>query len=206
MLKRFGWRNRLHFLLSPLQESKAFHSLRVALHLLRHGIATPEPVGAFEVRRAGFVQENGYLTLPLGPKLNVKDFLRRISPGEKAGVLLALGRELRRLHESGVFHGDLEQNNIFLRLEEQPRRFYILDLNRARILHQLPNLLRIADLSRLKFGEEDYKRLLHGYARDKREFDRLWKLLAQRLKFNRFLNRLKGYRNRYVYRPLRWRR
>ena len=206
VFKLFGWRNRLHFLLSPFQESKAFRSLKAAVFLLEKGLNTPLPVGAYEVRKWGFVRENAYLTLSLGPKSNVKDFLRGLSAEARLQTLRRLGRELRRMHDAGLVHRDLEQNNLFICLHEQPVRFYLLDLNRARFLGSVPGPLRITDLARLRLSEKDFRALLLGYAPDRAEFGKLWRLLTWKRKMNGLYDWLKSYRNRYLYRPLGWRK
>ncbi|MCZ6871957.1 MAG: hypothetical protein O7G88_00270, partial [bacterium] len=61
-VKRFGWRGKQHYLLSPLKGSKALKSYRTACYLLAQGLSTPVPLGACVTRRWGFVQSNLYVT------------------------------------------------------------------------------------------------------------------------------------------------
>jgi len=81
----------------------------------------------------------------------------------------------------------------------------LLDLNRARLLGHVPDLLRIRDLVRLKFQPEDFRAFLTGYAPDKREFQKLWQLLTWRRRLDSLRDSLKACRNRVIYRPLGWR-
>jgi len=168
-VKFFGWRNKFHYLISPFMKSKSVQSFQNALYLLSIGIHTPFPIGAFERRKKGFVEENFYLTLSLGERENVRNFLRECKDEEKKERMIEkLAKVVRKMHDGGLFHKDLTLANFLI---GQDGELYIVDLNRARIKRKLSMFHRIEDISRMDLTKEARKIFLKYYlAREENKF------------------------------------
>lgn len=152
VFKQFKWRGIQNYLASPLKKSKAVKSYLAACHLLQHGLSTPMPLGAVEARRWGFVQENLYITEEVEDTINLLQFLKKTPHGEEDAreVVKQLAKYILRMHDSGLWHRDLNITNFLLQGTPNNWRLYLLDLNRAMKMPQIPFRLRAHELSRLK--------------------------------------------------------
>ena len=152
VIKQFRWRGIQNYLASPLKKSKAIKSYLAACHLLKHGLGTPMPLGAVEVRSCGFVRENLYLTEEVKDPINLLQLLKKTPHGEDNAreVVRQLAEYVLRMHDSGLWHRDLNITNFLLQGTPGKWRLYLLDLNRAIKMPHLPSPLRAHELSRLK--------------------------------------------------------
>lgn len=160
VVKWFGWRNRLHFLLSPFMHSKAYTSFKNANFLLAHGISTPEPLAVFTRRRKGFVIENMYITRYIGEHTTLRRALREGYSVETENLLKKAALYVRKMHESGFFHRDLTLENFLMK--EGESNFYIVDLNRGRI-KKMCLVRRGEDISKMDLNEEEIRIFLDFY-------------------------------------------
>jgi hypothetical protein len=151
VFKHFGWRGGQHFFFSPLKRSKAMKSYRTACHLLAHGLLTPMPLGAFEVRCWGFIQHNVYVTEALTDAITLRKYCTTMPDGVSGmeEVLRLAAAYTRRLHDSGLWHRDMSLGNFLMTGPPGQRRLYLVDLNRARRLAHLPTWMRALDLARM---------------------------------------------------------
>ena len=102
----------------PEGKTRAERSLRIARHLLAHGVDTPEPLG-IEVTP----EESVLVVRKVEGAVEVRAFfLRRNAPSLGAlplrasfeEVLTALARFARRMHDSGVFFRDFSDGNVLV--------------------------------------------------------------------------------------------
>lgn len=151
-VKRFGWRNQQHYLCSPLERSKAQKEYRTACHLLRHGLLTPVPFGAGELRQWGFVQANVYVMEAITDYITLRDYYLTQPDGAEglAEVRQLAAAYVRRMHDSGLWHRDLYLANFLLTGRPGERRLYLVDLSRARRVPCMPVWLRAIDLGRME--------------------------------------------------------
>jgi tRNA A-37 threonylcarbamoyl transferase component Bud32 len=155
VVKRFGWRGKQHYLLSPLKRSKALKEYRTACHLLANGLHTPLPLGACEVRRWGFIQANAYAMQAMTDYVTLHTYCRTLPDGPQGVqevIQLAAGY-VQRLHDSGLWHRDLMLANFLLTGPPGKRRLYLVDLNRARRLPYMPVWLRALDAARMDWHQ-----------------------------------------------------
>jgi hypothetical protein len=155
VVKRFGWRGRQHYLLSPLKRSKAVKAYRTACHLLTYHLGTPLPLGAFEERCWGFIQYNAYITEAITGYMTVRDYCRTLPDGLHgvAEVLQLTADYTRRMHDSGLWHRDLFLSNFLLAGPPGDRQLYLVDLNRSFRLPYMPLALRALDIARMEWRE-----------------------------------------------------
>src|SRR5207244_12131603 len=61
----------------------------------------------------------------------------------------ALGELFRRLHAAGVYHNDLKDVNVLVRGPEDAPALVLLDLERVRVLPEVPRRRRVKNLIQL---------------------------------------------------------
>ena len=153
----------------PDGNTRAERAVRIANHLLKHGIDTPEPLG-LEVT----AEESVLVVRKLEGAVQIRAFfLRRDDPGREAPgvkatfeeVVTALGRLARRLHDAGVFFRDFTDGNVLVTEGESGPRLWLVDLDRARIRSgPLRTFNRLRDLARPGLKRpEDRRFLLRSY-------------------------------------------
>jgi tRNA A-37 threonylcarbamoyl transferase component Bud32 len=163
-----GWRSRLD---RRLRGSKATRSWVVAKELVRRGIPTPEPVALVESDRAD--GPSYFVARRLDDAREVRQFFRRLNGEPDAGAfpdveprafLARLGREAKKLHDSGIVYRDLSMGNILAVGEGPDPDLFFVDFNRARI-HQRPGVWRrTRDICRLPVLEPEHRSaFLEGY-------------------------------------------
>lgn len=156
IVKLYGWRSTFHFLLSPFRISKAERSFKVAIRLTEYGVATPAPVCLMVKRIFGFVVENIYITESIDNYITVREYLQKQPDGYRSAhkILPELANYVQRVHDAGVWHRDLHLTNFLMkRNKSAPLVFYLVDLNRARLFHNLPFIFRIFDVGKMDFHE-----------------------------------------------------
>ncbi len=153
----------------PDGNTRAERSLRIARHLLAHGIDTPEPLG-IEVTP----EESVLVVRKVEGAVEVRAFFHRRSDPSLGPlplrssfeeVLHALARLARRMHDSGVFFRDFSDGNVLVTDGESGPRLWLVDLDRARIRRPpLATFTRLRDLSRPGLTRPgDRRRLLEAY-------------------------------------------
>ncbi|HYL57658.1 MAG TPA: lipopolysaccharide kinase InaA family protein, partial [Candidatus Acidoferrales bacterium] len=131
-----GW---IQGIIDRIRGSRASRSLRGAAMLSARGLAHPEPMAAMDVIERGAVRAS-YL---ISQSLDRADSLSRfaLGPGEIKGrdvrrrkaISDTVAREVRRLHDSGLYTRDLQETNIMVE-EHGARAFkvYFIDLEDVR--------------------------------------------------------------------------
>ena len=154
-----------------LSGSKAERSWRAALAFVAAGVPTPEPLLWIESRDpAG---PSFFVSRKLEGFFETRYFLRARNAGREAEEFPAvdvaaffdrLGHQLRRMHDAGIWHRDVSIGNLLVRLEEEGPSFFLIDLNRARVVGRMGVLRRSRDLCRLRIlRRQDRRRLLDAY-------------------------------------------
>lgn len=130
---------------------------RTALHLAASGVGTPEPVAWFERWDEQLCKESYFIARRLEPISNFRDELRHLlrhdpDAGRVIDLLSAIAPAVRAMHDAGVRHRDLGNQNILLQRGAEGRwsGVYFIDLNRARVsATPLTTRARAHDLARL---------------------------------------------------------
>lgn len=127
--------------------------LALSAELERRGIATPLALGGWALRRGA----GSELYLATAVVAGAEDLvvalergaLARATPRARRRCARELGAFVRRLHESGLVHPDLQPRNLLVRVDGDRPSFWVLDLDRARLAAALDTGARVAQLSRL---------------------------------------------------------
>ena len=149
VIKLFGWRNPLHFLLSPVSPSRAELSWQTANCLVEAGVCTPEPLFVYTRRKYGFIYANLYISRSLEQHRSLRQFLNS-KPGlaQAETVIVDLAKNLSNMHRGGIFHRDLTPGNVLI---DNQQKTYLVDLNRAVVRSNLTISQRLHDLAKLNF-------------------------------------------------------
>lgn len=159
------------YIWTGLQRTRPWKEWHLLAKLYQRGLPVPEPVAARVTRRGLFFYSADILTLRIPQAQPVAQLLKNQSLNESAW--LAIGRCIRQFHEQGVYHADLNANNILLNDQQQA---FILDFDRGELRQpasswQQANLDRLlrsfnkikANSESFYFSDSDWQLLLKAY-------------------------------------------
>jgi 3-deoxy-D-manno-octulosonic acid kinase len=149
--------------------TRPFHEWQLTYRLHRAGLPVPAPIGARYLRH-GATYDGDMLTefLP-----QTQSLAQRFAAGTTSlTTWIAIGRVLRRFHDFGLCHADLNAHNILLREDDS---VFVIDFDRGSL--RPPGLWRDANLVRLRrsleklddalaeprLSEAEWHSLLSGY-------------------------------------------
>lgn len=149
-------------------ETRSFAEWYLTYHLHRAGLPVPTPIAARYVRKGPFYTAD-LITQRVENSESLTQALQR-------GPLpltqwIAIGRTIRRFHDAGVHHADLNAHNILL----TPQQVYLIDFDRGTLRKRgwwadttLVRLYRSLEKVTLldapdSFTDEDWHGLLAGY-------------------------------------------
>lgn len=134
--------------------------LRVHAELWRRGAAVPRPAFAVAWRRAGPLWSGAYAT---HEARDCRDAVAYLSTSPAAAplrrALVAVGATLRRFHDLGGVHPDLNLRNVLIGPGADAPRVVFVDLDRARLADPVSPRRRMRELMRL--FRSAYKEGLH---------------------------------------------
>jgi 3-deoxy-D-manno-octulosonic acid kinase len=160
-----------------LFSSRPFRELSVLAFARTRNVPVPEVLGASSTR-IGLVWHRGHIvtrlipdsrTLPVFIKEKRKD-ARRVSE-----VLKKAGAAIKKMHEAGIDHADLNMNNILVDAKDN---VFIIDFDKATAHRELGARRRIRNLRRLlrslrklkgvgySLDDDDFFMIIRGYAHD----------------------------------------
>ena len=156
------------YLWTGLERTRPFREWRLLHRLHEEGLPVPSPVAA-HVRRSGLTWRGDIITEFIADTRSLASAM--IAGGIDAGAWEAVGATLRRFHDRGVDHADLNAHNVLL---DAGMQVFLVDFDRGAVRtgaswkrRNLDRLRRSLDkIARTKdgaFGEPEWRRLLRGY-------------------------------------------
>ena len=156
------------YLWTGLERTRAFREWRLLRCLHEEGLPVPSPVAA-HVRRSGLTWRGDIITERLAGTRSLASAM--ISGGIEGKTWEAVGSTLRRFHDRGVDHADLNAHNVLL---DSGMRVFLVDFDRGAVragagwkrrnLNRLRRSLdKIARTRGGEFGAPDWRRLLRAY-------------------------------------------
>lgn len=138
------------YLWTGLERTRGFRELRLTAHLFTRGLPVPRPV-ATAVTRHGASYTAALITVRIPGARTLADLLEQGAADN--GLLERVGATIRRFHDTGLDHVDLNARNL---LVDATDKVWLIDLDRCRL--RSPGTWREANLARLerslpKFGE-----------------------------------------------------
>ena len=157
---RYGWHNE--------ESTRPFAEWLLTYRLHRAGLPVPAPIGA-RYLRGGSTYTGDLITERLPTVGSLAECLR--TGALSVVTWISIGRCIRRFHDVGLCHADLNAHNVLLSEED----VYLIDFDRGQL--RAPGLWRDGNLVRLRrsldkvtwglpaerFGESDWHGLLDGY-------------------------------------------
>lgn len=165
VMARFSSR---HYLWRGESRTRPFREWQLTYRLHRAGLPVAAPIAACYQRRLGTY--TGHI---ITERLAIKGSLCECLAAGELSVLtwIMIGRCIRRFHDFGVYHADLNVRNVLVGEED----VYLIDFDRCRLrkkgLWRDSNLVRLRrslekvayGLPRERFTEADWHALLDGY-------------------------------------------
>ena len=127
---RGGWPakvSRDRYLFNGWQRSRPQDEFRILADLATHDLPVPHPLAAI-TRRNGPFYTGALITRRIGGAETLADLME--SRCGDAGLWQSVGACIRRFHDFGVVHADLNARNI---LVDEQDRVFLIDFDRARI-------------------------------------------------------------------------
>ncbi|MCW4152043.1 3-deoxy-D-manno-octulosonic acid kinase [Halomonas sp. 18H] len=128
------------YLWSGAERSRAFREMRLTAQLHEQGLPVPRPVAA-RVTRHGLTYEAALITVRLPGARALADCLDEAD----YALLQRVGRTIRRFHDAGLDHVDLNARNL---LVDPEANIWLIDLDRCRL--RRPGRWQRANLTRLE--------------------------------------------------------
>ena len=149
------------------EQTRAFLELRLLARLTEGGLPVPPPIAAAYRRHGPFYRADlitGYIDAPSFQTLMLSNRLTTATWEE-------VGRVVRRFHDAGVYHADLNIRNMLVRADG---RVFLLDFDKGRLrphggwaqqnLDRLQRSIhKICATTDAKFDAAGWRRLLAGY-------------------------------------------
>lgn len=170
VVKTYGiqsaWRDRL----ASRNGSKAERAFRNALVLRDAGIGTPAPIAVAERWEGPRLRESRFVAAYVPELTNFRDELNRLYAQTPfctplMDLLQGVADAIRALHDAGLLHRDLGNQNIGLQRNSDhfpaPWSVWFLDLNRGRHVATPSFAQRGEDLARLDLPS-DFRRVFHA--------------------------------------------
>jgi len=126
---RGGWAamvSRQNYLFTGVTNSRPFREYHLLVELFAIGLPVPRPVAAL-CRHHGLISTGAIMTACITHAKTLADILSGGGPGD--GIWARVGACVRRFHDAGVWHADLNVRNILL---DADQRIYLIDFDRAR--------------------------------------------------------------------------
>lgn len=181
--------------------SRSFRELTLTEEIRSCGIRTIQPLGAIHRRVFPFFYRAYLLSLEVPSAKDLLDYLRQAGHSDlsmKRKIIRSAGVLLRRFHQSGFFHADLQLKNILVAGED----VLLIDFDRSYRKQMLSRRQRIRNLLRLNRSAEKWKRkglaitradrwrFLSAYGAGDLEFLEGMRKALRRHAFNSFIHRL----------------
>ncbi|MEX2496565.1 MAG: 3-deoxy-D-manno-octulosonic acid kinase [Woeseia sp.] len=163
--------NRDRYLWLGQERTRAFAEWRLLARMIEMNLPVPRPAAARYCRVAAFFYTADLLTVRQPGIRSLSDRLLQDAPD--GGFWQRLGRGIRRFHQHGVFHADLNAYNLQVDAADE---LFILDFDRGRLRPpgswQQRNLARLYRSlrkirqmePRINFSEDAWRQLLQGYS------------------------------------------
>lgn len=134
--------SRDRYLFNSLESTRSFAEFTLLADLSERGFAVPRPAAA-QVIRQGLHYRADLLTHKIP---DAQDLVHILQTSQDAVFYSGLGEFIARFHKQGVFHADLNIQNI---LQDKQGKFWLIDFDRAQL--RTPNTdWQQANLKRLK--------------------------------------------------------
>ena len=133
--RRGGWAAKMtadRYLFFGWSRTRPVREMQLTAALHERGLPVPRPVSALAERR-GFTYRAALITREIAGASPLSVRLPQISSSEPRheDIWAAIGRTIRRFHDAGLLHPDLNASNILI---QEGGEVFLIDFDRARLL------------------------------------------------------------------------
>jgi tRNA A-37 threonylcarbamoyl transferase component Bud32 len=151
-VKRFDHKGLMHRLRSRVAGSRAGRLFKINLQFFKMALNVPEPVGFLEARD---MRHAFYISRYIVGSANLAAMYKEGVHGEAGLPAPELAEALAEWHTAGAVHGDLKWSNILVQNNGTGKKFFFIDLDRARLFKKPSRKGIIKDLVRFyRYGFE----------------------------------------------------
>ncbi|HSP95882.1 MAG TPA: lipopolysaccharide kinase InaA family protein [Candidatus Dormibacteraeota bacterium] len=112
--------------------ARPFRELRAAVAVAAAGVPTPEPLGAAVLWDAPGLYRGAFVTRELWGAANLWRFLQQAPAAQRGAACAAAAALVRRLHDAGALHPDLNLQNFLIRRGASGIDAWLIDLDGVR--------------------------------------------------------------------------
>lgn len=128
---RGGWAAKIsrdRYLFSGVSRSRPLREFHLLAALHQQGLPVPRPVAAV-CEHHGLLASGAIISVRIPAVQTLADWLEGAGTNPENAGWLSVGNCIRKFHDAGVWHADLNARNILLDSEQQ---VFLLDFDRAR--------------------------------------------------------------------------
>ena len=148
-----------------LGAGRPFRELRTAVYAVASGLATVEPLGICVWRVRGPIYRTALMTRRAYGATNVPEHISRrgqLDPAYRRRLIERMATAVRRMHDAGLFHADLNLMNILARQKpdsttDEPE-ILIIDWDQTLVRPRIGVLRRVRNLLRLNRSADKFAR------------------------------------------------
>jgi tRNA A-37 threonylcarbamoyl transferase component Bud32 len=148
-----------------LLSSRPFREMRITEEIRDRGLPTVEVLAALRHPVWGLFCRGELITREIPETSDLASFLLTLGTTASAEeialrrkTLIEAGRTVKRMHDLGIYHQDLNLKNLLVQPGDQgDPRVYIIDFDRSKRLKSLSNTRRMRNLLRLNRSAEKWK-------------------------------------------------
>ena len=145
-----------HYVFNGLQNTRSIAEFNILETLLKNNLPVPKPAAAQVIKHGLFYQAD-LLTHKIP---DAQDLIQVLRQAQTSEFYHELGKMLADFHKQGVFHADLNIQNI---LQDKSGKFWLIDFDRAQIL-----------TPQSKWQQATLKRLKRSFEKERGRFDISW--------------------------------
>jgi tRNA A-37 threonylcarbamoyl transferase component Bud32 len=135
---------------------RAVRPIELAHNLRQAGVPTPEVLAAGWRSLFGPLHTHALITEAIPGGMNLLEELRSRPSSTDTGLLSAAAEAIRRMHDAGFLHADLNLSNLVVEHRPSELRVHIIDLDRGRFVAPMTPSRRAGNLARLLRSHEKW--------------------------------------------------
>lgn len=146
VLKKYFIRNISDFFKSLILPSRAERAFKAGQMLIANGFLTPKAVA---------YGRKFLMTMEVQNSTPFFKMLGILSPEKKKKMIEQFAQTIGKMHDKGIFHGDLRLGNILVKENNENFDFYFLDNERTKKFNDIPWKLRIKNLVQINMDRNN---------------------------------------------------
>jgi RIO-like serine/threonine protein kinase len=175
ILKKYFIRNISDFFKSLFLPSRAQRAFKAGQMLTENGFLTPQAVA---------YGRKFLMTMEVADSASIYEMLVKLPDEKKKKLIEQFAQTVGRMHDKGIFHGDLRLGNILVKENNGNFDFYLLDNERTKKFNSIPWKLRVKNLvqvcmNRNEIGKDSLELFFKTYLAQQSEIIDAQKLLQE---------------------------